>query len=165
MCSDASTEYTAAPLEDNLFEWHFTLRGAHGTEFEQGIYHGRIILPVEYPFRPPSVILLTPNGRWETGKKICLTFTGFHEECWAPAWGIRTALLGVQAFMNAKKEAAVGVGALDVDGQERERLAKASRDWTCHVCAKKNAELLPETREEDRKVECLPEARMLLRCK
>ena len=31
------------------------------TEFEQGIYHGRILFPVEYPMKPPSIILLTVN--------------------------------------------------------------------------------------------------------
>lgn len=67
---DESTEYAAAPLENNIFEWHWTLRGAPGTEFEEGIYHGRVVLPSEYPFRPPSLLVLTPNGRWEVNKKV-----------------------------------------------------------------------------------------------
>lgn len=44
---------------------------------------------------------------------------------WQPAWGIRTALIGVQAFMGARAEAALGVGSLDYPPAERERLAKA----------------------------------------
>jgi ubiquitin-conjugating enzyme E2 J1 len=36
-----------------------------------GIYHGRILLPSEYPFKPPSFLMLTPNGRFETGVKVC----------------------------------------------------------------------------------------------
>lgn len=102
MRQESTSEYAAAPLEDNLFEWHFTLRGPSSSDFEEGIYHGRIMLPPEYPFRPPDVMFLTPNGRWELNKKvqaeeralcfeirllmifilaqICLTFTGFHEE-------------------------------------------------------------------------------------
>jgi len=43
---------------------------------------------------------------------------------WQPAWGIRTALIGVQAFMAARAEAAVGVGSLDYPEEEREKLAK-----------------------------------------
>lgn len=169
----------------NIFEWHFTLRGAQGSEFESGLYHGRIILPAEYPFRPPSLMLLTPNGRWECNKKvrahwkiaqlkrglhcarsymalplsavakICLTFTGFHEEMWQPAWGIRTALLGVQAFMAARAEAATGVGSLDYPIDERKRLADRSRTWACPVCQQPNTEILPPTGE--RKAETLPE--------
>ena len=56
---DASDQYTAQPLEENLFEWHFTIRGPVGTEFEGGIYHGRILLPSDYPMKPPNFIFLT----------------------------------------------------------------------------------------------------------
>lgn len=52
-------EYFASPLEDNLFEWHFTIRGPPGTEFEGGCYHGRILLPSRYPMQPPNIIVLT----------------------------------------------------------------------------------------------------------
>ena len=51
-----------------------------GTAFEGGIYHGRILLPVEYPFKPPNFMLLTPNGRFETLTKICLSITSYHAE-------------------------------------------------------------------------------------
>lgn len=52
-------EYYASPLDDNLFEWHFTVRGPSDTEFEGGFYHGRILLPPQYPMQPPNIILLT----------------------------------------------------------------------------------------------------------
>ena len=32
--STATSEYFAAPLEDNLFEWHFTVRGPEDTDFQ-----------------------------------------------------------------------------------------------------------------------------------
>ena len=51
----------------------FEVRGPAGTPFEGGLYHGRIMLPPEYPFKPPSIMLLTPSGRFEVGKKICLS--------------------------------------------------------------------------------------------
>ncbi|PWN37691.1 UBC-like protein, partial [Meira miltonrushii] len=154
---EATSEYTAYPLDDNIFEWHFTLRGPSQSEFEEGYYHGRILLPVEYPFRPPDVMILTPNGRWELNKKICLTFTGFHEEMWQPAWGIRTALIGVQAFMSARAEAAVGIGSLDYPIAERERLAKLSGDWKCPVCDTINRETLPSAESASRIHEDLPD--------
>jgi ubiquitin-conjugating enzyme E2 J1 len=47
------------PSQENLFEWHFTLRGPPATDFAGGIYHGRILLPPEYPFKPPNIMLLT----------------------------------------------------------------------------------------------------------
>ena len=42
-----------------MFEWHFTIRGASGTDFEGGMYHGRILLPSDYPFKPPNIIFTT----------------------------------------------------------------------------------------------------------
>ncbi|KDN45260.1 UBC-like protein [Tilletiaria anomala UBC 951] len=140
--SSAIREYAASPLETNLFEWHFTLRGPQDSDFENGIYHGRITLPPQYPMMAPDIMLLTPNGRWEVNKKICLTFTGFHQETWQPAWGIRTALLGVQTFMGASQDAAVGIGALDVESTERRRLAETSREWKCPTCQMRNADIL-----------------------
>ncbi|CAD6890155.1 unnamed protein product [Tilletia controversa] len=134
LARDPSHEYKAQPLEDNIFEWHFTLRGPTDTEFQHGLYHGRILLPPEYPFRPPNLMLLTPNGRWELNKKICLSFTGYHEEMWQPAWGIRTALLGMQSLMAARAKAAIGIGALDYPEHERIRLAMKSKDWACPTC-------------------------------
>lgn len=86
--AEPHTFYAAWPAsDDNIFEWHFTIRGPEGTSFEEGAYHGRILLPPEYPFKPPSIIFLTPNGRFEVGKKICLSVTGHHPEFWRPAWG------------------------------------------------------------------------------
>ncbi len=81
-----SSRYYAAPLEDNMFEWHFTIRGPSQTDFQGGIYHGRIILPADYPFKPPNIIFLNKNGRFEVGTKICLSISAYHPEAWQPAW-------------------------------------------------------------------------------
>ena len=48
-----------SPAKENIFEWHFVILGQAGTDFEGGIYHGRIMLPSEYPFKPPNFMLLT----------------------------------------------------------------------------------------------------------
>jgi ubiquitin-protein ligase len=51
-----------------------------GTEYEGGVYHGKIVFPPEYPFKPPSISLFTPNGRFATNTKLCLSMTDFHPE-------------------------------------------------------------------------------------
>lgn len=56
---EPTEEYWAHPLDDNLFEWHFTVQGPPATDFEGGVYHGRILLPAEYPMKPPNIILIT----------------------------------------------------------------------------------------------------------
>ncbi|GJQ08432.1 hypothetical protein GpartN1_g223.t1 [Galdieria partita] len=129
--SEPGSWFRAYPLEDDLFEWHFTLKGPEGTPFEGGFYHGKILLPPEYPLRPPDIIILTPNGRFETGQRICLSVSSFHEETWQPSWGIRSILLGLCSMFPCKAE---GVGALNCDPEVQRRLARASRNFYCRQC-------------------------------
>lgn len=64
------------------------MRGTAGSEYEggtstpslksrtiadnEGLYHLRILLPTTYPMSAPDIIFMTPNGRFELGKKVCL---------------------------------------------------------------------------------------------
>ena len=84
---DKSIMYRAAPDEENIFSWNFVIRGPPDTDFEGGVYCGRIQLPHDYPYKPPNIILDTPNGRFCQGQKICLSISAYHPEQWHPAWG------------------------------------------------------------------------------
>lgn len=97
-----SADYTAEPLESDLFEWHFTLKGPPNSVYSNGIYHGRIVLPPTYPLRPPSFRFMTPSGRFEANREICLSISGHHEETWQPAWGVRTALVAYVLLLSLK---------------------------------------------------------------
>ena len=133
----------AAPLEANLFEWHFTIAGPPSTPYSHGVYHGRIVLPPTYPLRPPSFRFLTPSGRFEVNREICLSISGHHEETWQPAWGIRTALWALRAFMEG--DAKGQVGGMEMPQRERERLANESCTWRCHGCGgRSNQDILKE---------------------
>lgn len=138
--SHPSSFFYAAPLESDLFEWHFSVRGPPDTPFAVGVYHGRILLPAEYPLKPPEIILLTPNGRFEVGKRICLSVTAHHQETWQPSWGIRTILTALVGFMPSKAE---GVGALDYPDEDRRGLARKSLHFKCPRCGVRPAEQLP----------------------
>ncbi|GAA6013127.1 hypothetical protein JCM11491_005189 [Sporobolomyces phaffii] len=130
--NDDSPDYNAAPLESDLFDWHFTIRGLSASQFEGGVYHGRMILPSEYPFKPPEIYLLTPSGRFEVNRKICLSISSFHPETWQPSWGVRTALLALISFFESDPKGAVG--SLNAPPEERKRLADASQHFKCSTC-------------------------------
>ena len=51
LLASPSSEFTACPLEENMLEWHFTLRGPPVGGFAGGRYHGRLVFPPEYPFK------------------------------------------------------------------------------------------------------------------
>ncbi|KAH8908937.1 UBC-like protein [Coniochaeta sp. PMI_546] len=147
MSQSPSPDYVATPLETDLFEWHFTLRGPPNSPYADGIYHGRIVLPPTYPLRPPSFRFSTPSGRFEANREICLSISGHHEETWQPAWGVRTALVALRSFMET--DAKGQLGGLDTSEAVRKRLASESGEWKCGVCngGKTNREIMAEQEE------------------
>ncbi|EMC98518.1 hypothetical protein BAUCODRAFT_32569 [Baudoinia panamericana UAMH 10762] len=146
LANHSSADYHAAPLEADLFEWHFTLRGPPApSPFEGGVYHGRIVLPPAYPLKPPSFRFLTPTGRFEVNREICLSISGHHEETWQPAWGIRTALVAIRSFMDTS--ASGQLGGMEASEEVRKRMAGQSAGWKCPACAKTNAEIMREQEE------------------
>jgi ubiquitin-conjugating enzyme E2 J1 len=87
--------------------------------------------------------MLTPSGRFQTNKKICLSISGFHPEHWRCVWSIRTVLIALIAFLPTKGGGAIG--ALDYSSIEKKRYAKLSQQWYCKQCELKNCEqLAPE---------------------
>ncbi|KAF5737051.1 putative non-canonical ubiquitin conjugating enzyme [Tripterygium wilfordii] len=145
MQSDPSDDFMSLPLEENIFEWQFAVRGASGTEFEGGIYHGRIQLPSEYPFKPPSFMLLTPNGRFETNFKICLSISNHHPEHWQPSWSVRTALVALIAFMPTDPNGALG--SLNYSQEERRALGVKSREAAPRYGTPERQKLIDEIHE------------------
>lgn len=146
--SSPSPHFCAHPVSDsNLFDWHFTIAGPPApSPYAGGIYHGRIVLPPQYPLRPPSFRFLTPSGRFEVNREICLSISGHHEETWQPAWGIRTALLAIRSFMDAEVKGQVG--GMEAREEVRREFAAKSRHWRCEVCGgKTNGEILEAWRE------------------
>ena len=141
----------AAPLETDLFDWHFTIQGPPSTPYDNGIYHGRIVLPQQYPLRPPIFRFLTPSGRFEVNREICLSISGHHEETWQPAWGIRTALAALRAFMEGGSKGQVG--GMNMPDGERRRLAEESKKWRCTGCGSgTNQEILDSHKGEGRRL-------------
>ncbi|KAL0367800.1 UNVERIFIED_CONTAM: Ubiquitin-conjugating enzyme E2 32 [Sesamum radiatum] len=145
MQSNPSDDFMSLPLEENIFEWQFAIRGPRDSEFEGGIYHGRIQLPAEYPFKPPSFMLLTPNGRFETQTKICLSISNHHPEHWQPSWSVRTALVALIAFMPTSPNGALG--SLDYTKEERRALAVKSREAAPKFGSPERQRLIDEIHE------------------
>lgn len=143
LANSPATDYHAAPIETDFFEWHFTLRGPPSpSPFEGGLYHGRIVLPPAYPLKPPSFRFLTPTGRFEVNREICLSISGHHEETWQPAWGIRTALVAIRSFMDTS--ASGQLGGMEASDEVRKRMAAQSTGWKCPACGKTNKAIMEE---------------------
>ena len=133
MINDPSDDFYANPIKDDMFCWHFTIRGPPDTEFEGGLYHGIIKLPMSYPNRPPSIMFLTPNGRFDVNMDVCLSMTRYHKEEWQAAWTIRSMLEAIIAFFPVKEDHDA-IGAIDSSIESRKHFAKLSIKYRCDTC-------------------------------
>uniref|UniRef100_A0A7S4VTP1 RING-CH-type domain-containing protein n=1 Tax=Alexandrium monilatum TaxID=311494 RepID=A0A7S4VTP1_9DINO len=98
------------------------------------------MLPAEYPLRPPSIFVSTPNGRFAVGEALCVSMTAFHAELWNPAWTIRSIILGFLSFW--LDDDATGKGSLNEPAEERQRLAGQS--WEASARNQTFQQLFPE---------------------
>lgn len=65
----------ALAKESNLLEWHYVLEGSKGSCYQGGYYHGVLTFPKNYPYKPPSITMLTPNGRFKVSQVICSNYS------------------------------------------------------------------------------------------
>nr|QBH73229.1 ubiquitin-conjugating enzyme E2 j2 [Isotomurus palustris] len=133
----------AEPLHNNILEWHYLVRGPEKTPYEGGIYHGKLKFPPEFPFRAPSIYMITPNGRFKTNTRLCLSISDFHPDTWNPAWSVGTILTGLLSFMLEKSPT---LGSIETTDQEKKSLAIKSVEF--NLKDKIVTELFPETVEE-----------------
>ena len=133
MLKDPSNDFVANPIKDDMFCWHFTIRGPPDTEFEGGLYHGIIKLPMSYPNRPPNIMFLTPNGRFDINMDVCLSMTKYHKEEWQAAWTIRSMLEAIIAFFPIREDHDA-IGALESSVESRKYYAKQSIKYKCDIC-------------------------------
>ncbi|KAI5651561.1 ubiquitin-conjugating enzyme domain-containing protein [Phthorimaea operculella] len=114
---------TAEPVPSNILEWHYVVKGPEKSPYEGGYYHGKIIFPREFPFKPPSIFMITPNGRFKTNTRLCLSITDFHPDTWNPAWSISTILTGLLSFMLEKTPT---LGSIETSDYQKRCLAAES---------------------------------------
>lgn len=99
----------AAPLEDNIFEWHVNLRPSSGP-LSGVTLHLRIVFPEDYPNSPPNMIFpfdLLPSfvhpNLYSFG--LCLdilsSYVGHRVDRagWSSAYSVQTLLLQLQSFL------------------------------------------------------------------
>jgi len=113
--------------KDKPLEWFFIIKGVKKSPYEGGEYIGKIEVPEKYPFSAPDIMLMTPSGRFEINKKICLSNTGFHQEEWSALWTLSTILQAFSSVFENDKE--TGLSHIRESKELRLKYAKESIDY------------------------------------
>jgi ubiquitin-conjugating enzyme E2 J2 len=89
--------------------------GPRGSPYEGGKYHGKLIFPAAYPYKPPSIMMITPSGRFKTNTRLCLSMSDFHPETWYITSTISFMLENARTY-----------GSIESDDDTRRKLAAES---------------------------------------
>jgi len=88
------------PSMGDLLVWHYIIHDLpRDTPYAGGVYHGKLVFPKEYPFKPPAIYMITPTGRFRCNERICFSMSDFHPETWNPSWTAETILIALTSFM------------------------------------------------------------------
>jgi ubiquitin-conjugating enzyme E2 J2 len=106
--------FDVLPNDKNILEIYFLMVGLPNTLYEGGMYIGKIVHNPEYPRKAPDYYMMTPNGRFDVNKKICLTNSSYHQADWAPAaWNLVTILEGFSSVFHSEfKDDKIGISHL-----------------------------------------------------
>ena len=122
--------FVACPDPKNIFEWYYVIFGLKDCNYEGGFYFGKVVFPKSYPNKPPSIMMITPSGRFTPKSKICMSISNHHPESWNPAWNMQTIMIGLISFMIGN-EHTVGAAMITSDQMKRD-FAKISLDYNLH---------------------------------
>ncbi|GAB9470487.1 hypothetical protein Gpo141_00007731 [Globisporangium polare] len=118
----------AVPQDSNILEWHYVITGTPDSPYDGGFYHGCLKFPPEYPMKPPSVYMTTPNGRFKTNQRLCLSMSDFHPETWNPMWSVSSILTGLYSFMLENQPT---LGSITTTDAQKRKFATASLETNC----------------------------------
>jgi len=137
----------AEPLPSNILEWHYVIKGPEQSLYEGGYYHGKLVFPKDFPFKPPKIIMITPNGRFNTHTRLCLSISDFHPDTWNPSWSVSTILTGLLSFM-LEKTATLG----SIESSDYMKKRFASNSLAYNLKDKTFTELFPTICQEMKEI-------------
>ncbi|CAL9732303.1 ubiquitin-conjugating enzyme E2 6 [Monosporozyma unispora] len=116
----------ARPNEDNILEWHYIITGPPDTPYLNGQYHGTLTFPSDYPYKPPAIRIITPNGRFKENTRLCLSMSDYHPDLWNPGWSVSTILTGLLSFMTGDETT---TGSIVTTEQQKKYYAAKSMEF------------------------------------
>jgi len=119
------------PDENDIRTWYFLIRGPDDSQYKGGWYIGKLVLSENYPTTPVDFYMLTPNGRFDVEKKICLTISSYHSDQWSSIWSIQKILGAFLSVMIGDFD--TGISHIKMSSDQRNKLALDSISYNVNV--------------------------------
>ena len=140
MLEESNDRYVIQKFDpSNLLHCYYVFIGPEDTPYEGGQYFGKVTLPPEYPFKPPTLEMFTPSGRFQCNTRICISISDYHPETWNPSYNVSSVLMGLLYFMTSNEG---GVGSINDPVAKKKQYAKDSINWNRNEA--KFREMFPE---------------------
>ena len=89
----------------------------------------------------------TPNGRFKTNTRLCLSISDYHPDTWNPAWSVATILTGLLSFM---LERSPTLGSIETSEAVKRKMAAATHEF--NLKDKVFVELFPTMAEKSKAI-------------
>lgn len=119
--------------ESDLYKWKVLMEGPEDTPYQGGTFLVNLVLPNEYPFKPPTVSFATkiyhPNVSNDDKGSMCLGMLKSDE--WKPSSRIAAVLqFARQLLVEPMPDDAVEGRIAEQFQSDRKRFEEVARDWT-----------------------------------
>lgn len=110
-------------------EWYIKIYGFDGdnNEFADGEYIAKLTIPEEFPYKPPSFAMMTPNGVYDMGGPICISVGEFHSQNYLPVLGIGGFAYQLLSGFIGWKSLGSGIRLLDTTIEKKKQFAINSK--------------------------------------
>ena len=90
---------SAGPEKDDLYRWEGVIFGPADSPYSGGAFHLKILFPVDYPFKQPTITFTTKiyHPNINSAGIICLDIL---KNNWSPALTISKVLLSICSLLN-----------------------------------------------------------------
>ncbi|XP_064631749.1 ubiquitin-conjugating enzyme E2-17 kDa-like [Lineus longissimus] len=99
MAREPSPSCTAAPHDEDIFNWRAKIQGPPDSPYQGGVFILQINFPTDYPFKPPKISFITKIFHPNINDKgnICMDIL---RSQWSPALTVTKVLLSIASLMS-----------------------------------------------------------------
>ena len=126
-----STQFSAGPIGDNIYNWQAMIVGPERSPYENGIFFLNIDFSDNYPFRPPKIQFLTPifHPNINCAGIICMDL--LHSENWIPIIPITDIFVKIISLLsNPSPDNVRGSCVANMFLSDPEEYKKVAAEWT-----------------------------------